>query len=205
MSNVIPISPFGVRPVVCVAGGPSVTLAQVRQIGIARSEDRIRVIAVNDAMYPCWFADLGYACDRRFWERHHGVPGFPGLKLSLEGTRYSDVRPLKNTGIEGYDETPGCIRSGSNSGYQAVHLAAKLGARKIILVGYDFSEGGARDHWFGRHHGDMDKHSRVDEWRRLFQGLTDELNRRGIEVVNASLSSTIKWLPMVSLESVMIR
>ncbi|BCH33147.1 hypothetical protein MesoLjLc_50770 [Mesorhizobium sp. L-8-10] len=186
---------------VIVAGGPSLTLSQVRQIGIARARDKIRVIAINDAIYPCWFADLLHACDRKWHDLHGGVPAFKGVKTSLEITGYHDVRTLKNTGVGGFDDAPGCIRSGGNGGYQAVHLAAKLGARTIILVGYDYSDDGARLHWFGPHKGEMDKHSNVQNWRKHMRELTDELAGRGIRCVNATIRSTIDWLPRVSLDT----
>src|SRR5690606_24449274 len=112
-----------------------------------------------------------------------------------------DVQHMRDTGQEGYDPEAGNIRHGSNSGYQAVHLAAQLGAAEIVLVGFDFTDDGARSHWFGPHDGRMDMHSDVVTWRRLFRGLTDILESRGVRVVNASLASTIKWLPIVSLES----
>lgn len=180
---------------VIVAGGPSVNVGDIRTIGMARAADRCRVIAVNDAVYPCWFADVAYACDNRWWVEHSGVPGFRGQKMSLEPVPFDDVETLKNTGIEGYDPEPGCLRSGSNSGYQAVHLAAKLGAKKIILLGLDYTDDGARMHWFGTHKPGMDKHSNVVEWRRLLLGLTDILNGTGVEVLNAGLKSTLSWLP----------
>lgn len=180
---------------VIVAGGPSVSINDCRTIGIARAKGKCSVIAVNDAVYPCWFADRLHACDNRWFVEHSGVPGFTGIKTSLEPVPFPEVETLKNTGIEGYDPEPGCIRSGSNSGYQAVHLAAKLGAKKIILIGLDYTDDGARMHWFGTHKHGMDKHSNVVEWRRLLWGLTDILNGIGVEVLNAGMKSTLSWLP----------
>jgi len=127
---------------------------------------------------------------------------FRGIKTSLEITGYQDVRTLKNTGVEGYDDTPGCIRSGGNGGYQAAHLAAQIGGRSIILAGYDFSDNGSRDHWFGLHKAGMDKHSNVTERLRLFRGLTTELAKRGVKVCNATAGqSNINWLPPFDLGS----
>ncbi|AMX93648.1 MULTISPECIES: hypothetical protein [Mesorhizobium] len=197
----LPIAPFGDRPVVVAAGGPSLTLSQIRRIGMARAEDKIRVIAINDAIYPCWFADILHASDKRWWNMHKGVPAFRGLKTSLEITGFHDVRTLKNTGIEGFDDTPGCIRGGCNSGYQAVHLAAQLGARRIVIVAFDFSDDGAKSHWFGPHGPGMDLHSNTENWRKHFRGLTDELARRKIAVVNATIKSTITWLPRINLDT----
>jgi hypothetical protein len=184
---------------VIVAGGPSVNLQDIRRIGRARAARQCKVIAVNDAIYPCWFADRLHACDARWWTENDGVPGYAGGKTALEPVPYDDVFVLRNTGIEGYDPHPGCVRSGSNSGYQAVHLAAKLGAQRIILLGLDFTNDGARNHWFGLHRPGMDKHSNVTEWRRLFYALTDILADKGIKILNAGQQSTLTWLPRIDL------
>lgn len=204
INSCLPIAPFGDRTVICVAGGQSLTLGQVRQIGIARSQDKIRVVAVNDAAFPCWFADICLGYDRKWWDSKAGLPGFRGLKLSVEPTGYHDVRVLEHGGIEGFDERPGWLRTGSNSGYGAVHIAAALGARKIVLVGYNFgsdADRGAMEHWFGLHPEGMNKGSNTDEWCRLFRGLTDILASRGVAVLNATPRSRITWLPGVDLAS----
>ncbi|WPE19947.1 hypothetical protein [Shinella zoogloeoides] len=185
--------------VVIIAGGPSVTVNDVRTIGLARAAERCSVIAVNDAVYPCWFADHLHACDARWWIEHFGVPGFAGAKTSLEAVPFDDVITLTNTGIEGFDPNPGAIRSGSNSGYQAVHIAAKAGARRIVLIGLDYTDDGARMHWFGTHKPGFDKHSDVVGWRRHLMKLTDELGTFGVTVVNAGYRSTLSWLPRVDL------
>lgn len=195
----VAVKSFIDHPVVIVAGGPSVNVNDIRTIGIARSVDRCRVIAVSDAIYPCWFADWLHSSDRRWWQEHTGVSGFSGYKSSLEPVPYPDVKTLRNTGLEGYDPRPCCIRNGANSGYQAVHLAAQLGARKIILLGLDYTDDGARTHWFGHHKPGMDKHSDVQQWRRLLRDLTQILNAAGIEILNAGMKSTLTWLPRVDL------
>lgn len=191
--------PFRNRTVYIVAGGPSVTLPATRTIGMLRAQDQCRVIAVNDAVYPCWFADHLHACDRRWWMDHHGVPRFAGMKTALEETPYDDVLTLVSTGDVGFDPEPGNLRTGSNSGYQAVHLAASLGAKTIILLGLDYSDGGARDHWFGLHRPGFDKNSDVRSWRRMMREITDELGGQGINIFNAGKASTLTWLPQVDL------
>lgn len=203
MSGPLPIAPFGDRPVVCVGGGPSLTLAQVRLIGMARSRDLIRVIAVSDAVFLCWFADICIAYDRKWWNSKAGLPGFRGLKLSVEATGYHDVRMLGHGGIEGFDERPGWIRTGSNTGYGAAHVARTVGGRKIVLVAYDFgsdADKGAMQHWFGLHPEGMNKGSNTQEWRRLFRELTDLFAAAGVSVVNASERSTINWLPRLDAD-----
>lgn len=187
--------------VVVVAGGPSVSMAQVRLIGMARDRGLCKVIAVNDAVFPCWFADILYAADARWWDYHDGVRSFLKPKVSFSNLGRYDVEHMKDTGSEGYDPEPGHMRHGSNSGYQAVHLAAQLGAKEIIIVGIEFTDKDfARDHWFGRHEGRLDISSNTELWRRRFRGLTDELAKRGVVVRNASRASTVRWLDYIDLD-----
>src|SRR3990167_6401454 len=71
------------KTAVLVGSGESLTTERVRRIAIARAKDFIRVIAVNDAVYVCWFADIAYACDVKWWRYHGSLAGFRGEKYRL--------------------------------------------------------------------------------------------------------------------------
>lgn len=209
MKNIIPVVPFADKPVVICAGGPSLTLAQVRIVGMARSRDMCRVIAVNDAVYPCWFADILHAGDERWHRRHGTLSRFAGMKTAIQPTEFPDVRILENSGPDYIGDEGLRLGHWKNSGAQAVHLAARLFARRIFLLGFDYSgsretKDGTRDHWFGRHTDTpgcrMDINSDVVELRRLFRVLTDHLQSNGVEIVNCSPGSTIDWLPVSTIE-----
>lgn len=200
--------------VVVVAGGPSLALRQIRAISMARAAGRCRVIAVSDAVFPCWFADICYSADAKWWDHHHGLDAFAGTKISRDPLGRYNVHHLRGVdcadvdncvaGADGFDPTPGVLRYGPNSGHHAVHLAAQLGAAEIVIVAIDFTDKDfARDHWFGRHEGRMDMCSNTEDWRMRFRFLTDDLARHGVRVVNASLASTVTWLPMVNLEALL--
>ena len=186
--------------VVIVAGGPSLTLKQVRAVGMAHAAGRCKAIAVSDAVFPCWFADICFSSDAKWWDHNCGLAAFPRIKISRNPLGRYDVQNLHDTGESGFDPVPGNVRHGSNSGYQAVHLAAQLGAAEIIIAGMDFTNDGARQHWFGLHHGRMDMHSDTETWRKHFRTLTDALDDLGVSVLNASTISTIDWLPHCDLE-----
>lgn len=187
--------------VVIVAGGPSLCLKQVRHIAIARAKETVRVIAINDAVYPCWFADVLWACDPPWWKHHEGVPGFPGRRVSFDPCGVPGVDHLIGTGTEGFDPTPGSIRSGGNSGYQAIHLSIHLGVERIILVGYDMHASGGT-HWFGEHPDPVRRIFRNMSQRIMrFNDLVAPINEHGIEIVNCSPGSALKAFPMGSLES----
>src|SRR4026207_2563324 len=81
--------------VVILASGPSLCLEDVEY---CRGEARI--IAVNNAWELAPDAEGLGAADGRWWDHHHGVPSFTGLKfgLTVEPRRWPDVQRLKNTG-----------------------------------------------------------------------------------------------------------
>lgn len=185
---------------VIVGGGESLSLAQVRLIGIAKAAGRVRVIAVNDAVYPCWFADVCYSSDAAWWTFHNQVHGFQGRKVRLlhkDLTLDDTMSYVEHSGIDGFDGVNGVIRHGANSGYAALHIAANLGVAKAILVAFDMTG----RHWFGDHpkglisaHGD---HS----YAKNFETIVSPLKIRGVAVINASVNRTLKVFPYGSLET----
>ncbi len=109
----------------------------------------VPAIAVNDAFLLAPWADVLYAADAQWWGVHAQTAlKFAGLKMTADpSVHYRAVLKLKQTGKTGYDPTPGCVRTGGNGGYQALHVAIQAGARRILLLGFDM--GGT--HFFGRH------------------------------------------------------
>lgn len=183
--------------VVCLASGPSLTLADV-----TRCRGSARVIAVNDTVRYAPWADVLYAADVKWWRRFNGVPEFTGMKYSIQSNNgtihddFPDVRVLRNTGVCGLDLQPDALRTGCNSGYQAIHLAVHFGATRIVLLGYDMQG----DHFFGSH---PDK-SRPPFELCLphFQTLVAPVAALGIEIVNCTRESAITCFPMATIDAV---
>ena len=133
--------------VVCIGGGPSLTIQQIDMVYRANSN----VIAINDAYRMAPWADVLYASDKNWWDWHEGVQGFEGVKVGLRGSKdgtgyegewngvdWHDVRAMAYNGDDGLEVRDSrFLRTGSNSGYQAINLAVHFGAKRIILLGYD--------------------------------------------------------------------
>lgn len=204
---------FTVRPIwdglsaIIIAGGPSLSLAQIRLIARARhaAGSTFRVMAINDAIYPAWFADWLHAADRQWWFEHiQGVHTFPGIKTTLE----DDVPEpwvtgyLQNTGQDGFDPDPACCRTGANSAYQAMHISIHAGVRRIILVGVDMKDSAKGDrHWFGDHPAILGT-ARVQYDKIMiphFETLAPTLKERGVEVINCSPGSALTIFPAKDL------
>jgi hypothetical protein len=184
--------------VVCLGTGPSLTQADVDYCC-----GKAKVIAISDAYRWAPWADALYSCDSRWWTWHKGVPTFTGHKYSLDARvkkPFPEITVFKNTGDGGLELTPGGLRTGRNSGYQAINLAVHLGAKRIILLGYDMQAGqGGRSHFFGEHPNRVVPPFKL--MRRHFGSLVLPLAALGVEIVNASRSSALTAFPRVALET----
>jgi hypothetical protein len=185
----------------CVAGGPSVTQADVDAL-----RGRVPVIAVNDAYKLAPWADVLYACDAKWWAWHQGVPSYAGPKYSIDRNagRWPGVQVLRNTGTRGLELAPTGLRTGRNSGYQAINLAAHLGAARVLLLGYDMGPApDGRTHWFGLHPDKVP--SPYGLMLHEFQGFNAELLAAGVTVLNCSRRTVLQEFPRVALEEELAR
>lgn len=188
------------KTVVVVATGPSVTLADIRLVALAHIGGA-KVIAVNDAAYPCWFADIAYSSDIPWWSRH-SLDGFPGWKCGLrycEGASMISppgIGAIEASGRDGFDPDPRFIRHGGNSGYAAMHIAAHLGAARLVMVGFDHTS----SHWFGDHPDGLQRTpTKYSQMIPRYAALAAALAERHVQVVNCSPVSAIPYFRKASL------
>ena len=194
-------------PIVCIATGPSLKQWQIDIVEAAHSQNKCKVITVNNAWELCPWGDAHYAGDRRWWERY--LPemgdtkgqkwcGCPG------GAKQFNLNYIKRKQMLLLPLEPGLISHGCNSGHQALSLAFQFGGNPIILLGYDCQYEGAKPkgkrHYFGSHPagwGDANnakKGSGVCEgWKLNFQSLEDCFVEQGIEVINCSIDTALTF------------
>jgi hypothetical protein len=200
--------------VFCLATGPSLTKADVDAV-----RGRGTVIAVNDAHQLAPWADVLYSSDRYWWKYHRCVPGFAGLRATIEFSPKRFARELttdapemfflKQTGHHGVEEDPAGLRTcGQNSGGAAVNLAVHLfadglGARRIVLLGYDCGVPGGKRHFFGDHPRTLSQISPFPTWRTAFEQMRAPMEALGIEVVNCSRSTSINAFRCAPLAEVL--
>lgn len=185
--------------VVCAATGPSLSAEQIEIVRAAG----VRLIAVNDAYLRAPFADVCYFADVKWHGWHAKRPefaAFAGQKCSIfigVDPKLPGVHLLKQAEYTGLSTTPTEIVTGSNSGYQAVNIAALSGAKRIVLIGYDAAPRNGADHFFGAH---PDKsHPPYDVVRARFRDLVEPLKKIGVTVLNATPGSQISAFERVDL------
>jgi hypothetical protein len=187
--------------VVILGGGASLVVEDVDAV-----RGRARVIAINDAHRLAPWADVLYAADARWWRYYQGVPTFAGLKyaLQVEAAIWPGVQVLRNTGECGLEPDPSGLRTGRNSGYQAMNLAVHLGARRMVLLGYDMGrQAGQPTHWFGEHPVLIRSASPFHTFLHHFATIVEPLQQLGIEVINCSRWSRLDVFPRRPLVDVL--
>lgn len=197
-----------------LAGGPS-----LRGFNAQRLFPRFHVLAVNDSWRIAPWADVKYFCDAEWWRSQvrfnrialDGVTPFSRAMcagLWVSGSDASDVvgnkavHCLLLTGERGLELDPSGLRHGNNSGYQAINLAVHLGARRIVLLGYDMRVG-ARSHWHDEERPDDFASVLACTMLPCFDSLVDPLRAAGVEVINATPDSALRCFPTASLESLL--
>lgn len=191
--------------VVVIGGGPSLTREQVEY-----TRGRARVIAIKEAARLAPWADAFYCGDGPWMVKHRDeVLAFPGPvhAVAQEPERHRlepvlafrpDLRIYRNDGKEGLCEDPAGLRTGCNSGYQAINIAFHMLARRIVLLGYDLKGAAGRMHWF--HRAFEHPEDRYRAWAPLFRTIVAPLARHGVQVINATPGSALDAFPMMPLQ-----
>jgi len=87
-----------------------------------------------------------------------------------------------------------------NSGQRAIQLAARLGAMRVLLLGYDCSIENGR-HWHGDHPGDLKNpdYASVERWQVEISRVL--LALPGLEIINCSRRSALRCFPFSTIEA----
>lgn len=130
------------------------------------------------------FADILYANDRDWWQEY-----IAEVKTTFAG---SLVSPVNFSGITRLD------LGVTNSGVAALMLAAFMGARRILMLGYDCQRTGGKAHWHSDHPSHMGNAGSLDKWPALFADVARKLTR--LNVVNISRQTALDCFQRGKLE-----
>jgi hypothetical protein len=128
--------------------------------------------------------------DRQWWDTYRAE-----VLTDFAGDRFSS-NPVAG-GVERVD-----IKPHGNSGAGAIALAARFGAKRIILVGYDCQHTGGKKHWHGDHPRNLGNAGSIERWPAKFAAMAKELPR-DVEVINCSRETALDCFPRAALEDVM--
>lgn len=180
-----------------LASGPSMNVSVARTL-----EGRCRVIAINDNYKLAPWADILYAADHPWWREYPEALKFAGRKVTINaGLEFAEVEYIESGGYADFDHRTTHVRTGKNGGYQAIHIAAHLGVRRIILCGFNMRSIDGLSHWFGDHPPNLHRTPPYETWISLFARLAPLLRHKNIEVINCTPKSALNCFEKQSLET----
>lgn len=204
---------------VLLASGPSLTPEQIEYIRPRRAFGDLWVGGVNDAYRICPFLDLLYAADDGWWQHHadslavapwtikacyvpSGGEGRERTPADIAAMRERlDLRCIPGTQAPGISLNPSTVHLGQHSGFQLLNIAIQAGAKRIILLGFDYrlADDGAR-HWFGDHPAHLNRDSPYQRFMYELEHAAPGIRDAGVEVVNCSPGSALRCFPHARLE-----
>lgn len=194
-----------------LGGGPSLLRVDLSRLADAR------VIATNQAYSTgAWdvmiFGDLGF-----YRREKDGLLDFAGLKVGTHRTLIGKpgiYTVKKKNHPFGVRKDPNILAWNLNTGAMAINLAVHLGAKRIVLFGFDMRRVpigengvdaddtiGERTNWHNRIAAPPSK----DPYKRFLRPFPDiarDLKELGVECVNATPGSAIVEFPIVEPEEV---
>lgn len=162
-----------------LATGPSMTAAIA-----ARAQGAMPVVAVSDAYELAPEARAVASTDSAWWAEHPVALHHPGRKFCAAPS----FQP-----VAGVERLP--VTSHTNSGLLGVMVAIKLGAKRVLLLGFDMHG----EHYFGRHAAPLKNTTemRFAQFKRQFAAYRP----LGVEIINCTPGSELSCYPRGKLES----
>lgn len=183
------------------------------------------VIAVNQAYTVNENSvDILFFGDARcYWENYSltgkNIDDFNGIKISLnihcsaKGAKWGSIEGKKNIHIMNESKKRGLTKTRTElcwnnfSGAAAINLAVHLGAKKIILLGYDMGIAKRKIYWnnviknkdIARNIDSSIRYRNQNTWKLIKKNL-DRLN---IEIFNASKYCKFNIIPKINFEDIL--
>lgn len=186
-----------------LASGPSLT---------AEVAERVRghhVIVVNSSCHLAPWGEILYFTDSGWYEKHRDiVANWPGMVITMSKTAKREF-PIKIKRVQGEHRPDftsagaSAIRQGRSSGHTAVSLAITLGARQVIMLGFDMRVVDGREHCHDDYKGPRDLDIYAREFAPKFDGWNAAALEAGCEVLNATPGSAVAEFPFVDLDEVL--
>lgn len=181
---------------VIVGGGPSLTGFDFNRL---RGH---KVIAVNAAGYDVPWADVLMFQDREFLRLHWGlIESWRQRVVTLERLRPACQREIETFEVRDQPDFKGdALKYGPSTGHLAISLAISLGAKRIVLLGYDCRSVDGRSHYHDRY---LARQASRCGGRFLptWAGWNAAARRAGVEVFNASAQSDLAEFPSLDFGS----
>ena len=167
-----------------------------------------KLIVINHSYRWAPFAEVWFWMDREFFEvARDNIRKWKGLAVTTCTSCKVDmprkIKLIDTPQVHGLCKDPTGVASGKTSGHSAINLAYHMGAKRIILLGYDM-----RIQYGGRTHFADDLVSEFPWMYKnimipAFPKIAADLEKAGVPVLNATPNSALEVFPKVDLENVL--
>ena len=170
------------------------------------------VMGCNDAYRAAPWIDALYAADGHWWDLHIDRVRKSSIDTLYSGDRKScEKYGLWHTPVDlstPYENLLGLsldarnLHHGGHSGFQLLNIAVHLGAKRILLLGYDcgFTHP-HQSHWFGQHPGRMEMKTPYPLFMRFYEQAATQLTKLEVECINCSSNSALEAFPKRGIAS----
>lgn len=169
-----------------------------------RSLYRKKVIGINAAYTLGKWIDILFFCDSKFWKSHRdGLTAHPATIYTVNSKfEYTPVQGINHIHRDrkcrfGLTKDTSMVSWNNSSGGCAISLAAHLGAKKIILLGFDMNDNGGSH--FHKEYDWLTAPAPFHKFMRPFTQIRKDADSRGIEIINASMESSLNCFPKIAV------
>lgn len=191
----------GLKTAYVIGGGPS-----LKGFDFERLREKY-VITTNMAFKDAPWAQIHFIGDCRVVSMNRGeIVQCPGTVVTTCPDYKDDpeIMYLTISGREGIELEKRTRIRFVCAGYAAINLAALLGARKIVLLGFDNRQVKGRDNYHDLYPEEMRANpANYETWNSRYNTMRDDLKRNKIKVLNATPSTSLTAFPVAQIEDVL--
>lgn len=193
------------RTVYIIGGGPSLARMDLTPIHSKR------VIGVNQAFRLGPWVNVLYFGDCNFYDlnRKNGIKDFGGLMISscqrIPKDGWPGVHRVKRSKQKPYGidtERRNSIAWNNNSGASAINIAYWLGAKRVVLLGFDMHKEEGNHHWHSYYKDRGPNHNPYPRHLIGWPQIAKDAQSVGLEIINATPDSAITDFPYMPLEEI---
>lgn len=134
--------------------------------------------------------------DAKWWDAY-----IKEARESVTSEFVSTSSQVTKHGIKKMIERGFVFENFGNSGAGAVSLAVYMGAKRVILVGYDCQKSNDKVHFFGNHPAGLGNAGSMPKWPAQFDKLAKHC--QGVQVINCSRETALTCFPREDLNAVL--
>ena len=187
-----------------IGGGPSLLKQDLSLIHDKRVVGVNQVYKLGPWVDACWYGDKGWY-DRNL----PAIADYGGLIAScsiVTNRRVKQISRSKQSGVEYHKRTH--VAWNSNSGASAINFAYWLGARTVILLGFDMQnptdQNDMQTHWHNDYGVKKDNRGKLinpyPRFMRHWPQIKQDADRIGLRIVNATVGGALNIFERKTLE-----